>query len=127
MSKLDIAEKRKPQDGKIRFRGPMGSIELRVATIPTSGGNEDVVMRILAASKPMPEFAPVTTQRRPVRSTSRSAGSQASEWMSNPVLSNEKATVGSTILDSPLPSKRRMGLEEPSFAMGEAPGSRGGA
>jgi type II secretory ATPase GspE/PulE/Tfp pilus assembly ATPase PilB-like protein len=53
MSKLDIAEKRKPQDGKIRFRGPMGSIELRVATIPTAGG-EDVVMRILAASKPLP-------------------------------------------------------------------------
>jgi type II secretory ATPase GspE/PulE/Tfp pilus assembly ATPase PilB-like protein len=54
MSKLDIAEKRKPQDGKIRFKGPMGTIELRVATIPTSGGNEDVVMRILAASKPLP-------------------------------------------------------------------------
>jgi type II secretory ATPase GspE/PulE/Tfp pilus assembly ATPase PilB-like protein len=54
MSKLDIAEKRKPQDGKIRFKGPMGTIELRVATIPTTGGNEDVVMRILAASKPLP-------------------------------------------------------------------------
>jgi type II secretory ATPase GspE/PulE/Tfp pilus assembly ATPase PilB-like protein len=54
MSKLDIAEKRKPQDGKIRFRGPMGTIELRVATIPTAGGNEDIVMRILAASKPLP-------------------------------------------------------------------------
>jgi type II secretory ATPase GspE/PulE/Tfp pilus assembly ATPase PilB-like protein len=54
MAKLDIAEKRKPQDGKIRFKGPMGHIELRVATIPTSGGNEDVVMRILAASKPIP-------------------------------------------------------------------------
>ncbi|HJS58105.1 MAG TPA: ATPase, T2SS/T4P/T4SS family [Vicinamibacteria bacterium] len=54
MSKLDISEKRKPQDGKIRFRGPMGNIELRVATIPTSGSNEDVVMRILAASKPLP-------------------------------------------------------------------------
>jgi type II secretory ATPase GspE/PulE/Tfp pilus assembly ATPase PilB-like protein len=54
MARLDIAEKRKPQDGKIRFRGPMGTIELRVATIPTAGGNEDVVMRILAASKPLP-------------------------------------------------------------------------
>jgi type II secretory ATPase GspE/PulE/Tfp pilus assembly ATPase PilB-like protein len=54
MAKLDIAEKRKPQDGKIRFKGPMGTIELRVATIPTTGGNEDVVMRILAASKPLP-------------------------------------------------------------------------
>ena len=54
MAKLDISEKRRPQDGKIRFKGPMGSMELRVATIPTSGGNEDVVMRILAASKPLP-------------------------------------------------------------------------
>jgi len=54
MAKLDISEKRRPQDGKIRFRGPMGAIELRVATIPTSGGNEDVVMRILAASEPIP-------------------------------------------------------------------------
>src|SRR5712691_10195002 len=54
MSKLDISEKRRPQDGKIRFKGPMGTMELRVATIPTSGGNEDVVMRLLAASKPLP-------------------------------------------------------------------------
>jgi type II secretory ATPase GspE/PulE/Tfp pilus assembly ATPase PilB-like protein len=54
MSKLDISEKRKPQDGKIRFKGPMGTIELRVATIPTAGQNEDIVMRILAASKPLP-------------------------------------------------------------------------
>ncbi len=54
MARLDIAEKRRPQDGKIRFKGPMGTIELRVATIPTAGGNEDVVMRILAASEPLP-------------------------------------------------------------------------
>jgi type II secretory ATPase GspE/PulE/Tfp pilus assembly ATPase PilB-like protein len=54
MSKLDISEKRKPQDGKIRFKYSKGTIELRVATIPTANQNEDVVMRILAASKPLP-------------------------------------------------------------------------
>ena len=55
MCDLDIAERRKPQDGKIKFKkfGPL-DIELRVATIPTSGGLEDVVMRILAAGKPIP-------------------------------------------------------------------------
>ena len=55
MCDLDIAEKRRPQDGKIKFRkfGPL-DIELRVATIPTAGGTEDVVMRILAAGKPLP-------------------------------------------------------------------------
>jgi len=55
MCDLDIAEKRKPQDGKIKFKkfGPL-DIELRVATIPTAGGIEDIVMRILAAGKPIP-------------------------------------------------------------------------
>ena len=55
MCDLDISEKRKPQDGKIKFKkfGPL-DIELRVATIPTAGGLEDVVMRILAAGEPIP-------------------------------------------------------------------------
>jgi type II secretory ATPase GspE/PulE/Tfp pilus assembly ATPase PilB-like protein len=63
MSKLDISEKRKPQDGKIRFKGPKGVIELRVATIPTTGVNEDVVMRILAGSKPLPLEAMMFSER----------------------------------------------------------------
>jgi type II secretory ATPase GspE/PulE/Tfp pilus assembly ATPase PilB-like protein len=54
MAKLDISERRKPQDGKIRFKSAKGIVELRVATIPTTNQNEDVVMRILAASKPLP-------------------------------------------------------------------------
>jgi type II secretory ATPase GspE/PulE/Tfp pilus assembly ATPase PilB-like protein len=54
MAKLDISERRKPQDGKIRFKYSKGVIELRVATIPTANANEDVVMRILAGSKPLP-------------------------------------------------------------------------
>jgi type II secretory ATPase GspE/PulE/Tfp pilus assembly ATPase PilB-like protein len=54
MAKLDISERRKPQDGKIRYKYSKGVIELRVATIPTANANEDVVMRILAASKPLP-------------------------------------------------------------------------
>lgn len=54
MAKLDIAEKRKPQDGKIRYMMGDKKIELRVATIPTVNGNEDVVMRILASSRPIP-------------------------------------------------------------------------
>ncbi|HEY3300021.1 MAG TPA: ATPase, T2SS/T4P/T4SS family [Methylophilaceae bacterium] len=55
MSQLDISERRKPQDGKLDFKqfGP-AKIELRVATIPTAGGLEDVVMRVLAAAKPVP-------------------------------------------------------------------------
>jgi len=55
MCDLDISEKRKPQDGKIKFKkfAPL-DIELRVATIPSQGGVEDVVMRILASGEPIP-------------------------------------------------------------------------
>ena len=63
MANLDIAERRKPQDGKIRYRlGKDREIELRVATLPTAGQDEDVVLRLLTAKQPMPldsmEFAP---------------------------------------------------------------------
>jgi type II secretory ATPase GspE/PulE/Tfp pilus assembly ATPase PilB-like protein len=55
MANLDIAEKRKPQDGKIDFK-KFGSldVELRVATMPTAGGLEDVVIRILHTGEPTP-------------------------------------------------------------------------
>ena len=54
MAQLDITERRKPQDGKIEFRrfGPL-DVDLRIATIPTTGGLEDIVMRVLAAATPV--------------------------------------------------------------------------
>lgn len=54
MSDLDIAERRKPQDGKINFKkfGPI-NVELRIATMPTVGQLEDVVIRILHTGDPI--------------------------------------------------------------------------
>lgn len=54
MSDLDIAERRKPQDGKINFKkfGPI-DVELRIATMPTVGQLEDVVIRILHTGDPV--------------------------------------------------------------------------
>ena len=54
MAGLDISERRKPQDGKIRFHLGERTIELRVATLPTVNNNEDAVLRVLASSKPLP-------------------------------------------------------------------------
>ncbi|MEN9373747.1 MAG: hypothetical protein RIR79_1299 [Pseudomonadota bacterium] len=55
MADLDISEKRKPQDGKIDFSQFVSGkkLELRIATIPTTGGLEDVVMRLLSSAKPI--------------------------------------------------------------------------
>jgi type II secretory ATPase GspE/PulE/Tfp pilus assembly ATPase PilB-like protein len=56
MCDLDISERRKPQDGKINFAKFVQGVrlELRVATIPTSNGVEDAVLRLLQSSKPLP-------------------------------------------------------------------------
>ena len=69
MCDLDISEKRKPQDGKINFAKFMQNVrlELRVATIPTNGGQEDAVLRLLQSSKPIPldnlGLSPVNLER----------------------------------------------------------------
>ena len=55
MARLDISEHRRPQDGKINFSDFGGDpLELRVAIMPTHDGMEDVVMRLLASSHPVP-------------------------------------------------------------------------
>jgi type II secretory ATPase GspE/PulE/Tfp pilus assembly ATPase PilB-like protein len=64
MSNLDITVRRTPQDGKIKTKGPDGkTIELRVATVPTTENLEDVVMRILTSGKLVPLEAMGLTKR----------------------------------------------------------------
>jgi type II secretory ATPase GspE/PulE/Tfp pilus assembly ATPase PilB-like protein len=55
MAELDISEHRKPQDGKIDFSRHGGqAVELRIVTVPTARGLEDVVLRLLGGLEPMP-------------------------------------------------------------------------
>jgi type II secretory ATPase GspE/PulE/Tfp pilus assembly ATPase PilB-like protein len=56
MAKLDIAERRLPQDGKIKLKLPKTNqtMELRMATMPTIDNQEDVVLRLLASGEPLP-------------------------------------------------------------------------
>jgi type IV pilus assembly protein PilB len=50
MAKLDIAETRKPQDGKIRLKVEQNDLDIRVSTFPTMHG-ENIVLRLLEQSK----------------------------------------------------------------------------
>jgi type II secretory ATPase GspE/PulE/Tfp pilus assembly ATPase PilB-like protein len=55
MAGLDISERRRPQDGRIDFARHGGlKLELRVTTVPTALNLENVVLRLLAAAKPIP-------------------------------------------------------------------------
>lgn len=62
MSRLDISERRLPQDGKCKLKIKGKRLELRVATVPTVNG-ESVVLRILAAGGAMPMEALKLSER----------------------------------------------------------------
>ncbi len=48
MAKMDITEKRKPQDGRIKFQTPVKDIDVRVNSLPVIYG-EKVVLRLLGS------------------------------------------------------------------------------
>lgn len=54
LADLDISERRRPQDGRFRVRAPNGAIEVRVATLPTVGENEDITLRLLSSFRVRP-------------------------------------------------------------------------
>src|SRR6059036_232825 len=58
LSKLDIAERRKPQDGRITLSAAAAGrlLDIRVATLPTVEG-EAVTMRLLDKSREVPTLA----------------------------------------------------------------------
>jgi general secretion pathway protein E len=65
MASLDIAERRLPQDGRIKLRIQGKEIDLRVSTIPTMHG-ESVVMRILDKGGVPLDFASLGFEGRPL-------------------------------------------------------------
>ncbi len=74
MARLDISERRRPQDGKIQlseFGG--GKLELRVAVLPTTNGLEDVVLRLLESQKPL-QLKQIGLHERDVTAALRMSG-----------------------------------------------------
>ncbi|MEJ2200157.1 MAG: ATPase, T2SS/T4P/T4SS family [Desulfuromonadaceae bacterium] len=53
MARLDIAEHRRPQSGKILIRSGKRNLEFRLEITPSVGGQEDAVLRLLTAARPM--------------------------------------------------------------------------
>jgi len=54
IAKLDIAERRRPQSGKILLKHGRERIEYRVEVTPTIGGQEDAVLRVLSSAQIFP-------------------------------------------------------------------------
>lgn len=54
LADLDLAERRRPQDGRFRVQSGDVAVDVRMATLPTVGDNEDVTLRLLSAWRPRP-------------------------------------------------------------------------
>lgn len=114
MSQLDISEKRHSQDGKVSFeRVGMAQVDLRVATIPTCGGAEDIVIRILtppsAVSLDALGLAPdVLAQLRKL-----AARAQGLLFVCGPTGSGKTTTLHSLLATLNTPSTKIWTVEDP--------------
>jgi type II secretory ATPase GspE/PulE/Tfp pilus assembly ATPase PilB-like protein/GAF domain-containing protein len=115
MSNLDITVKRLPQDGKIKFKrsGGADEIELRVATIPTQGGVEDVVMRILAKGSTMPLEAMALSERNYKELISISEKPYGMILVVGPTGSGKTTTLHATLHHINTPDKKIWTAEDP--------------
>ncbi|MBT2299947.1 Flp pilus assembly complex ATPase component TadA [Variovorax paradoxus] len=115
MCDLDISEKRKPQDGKINFAkfSPQHRIELRVATIPTSNGLEDVVMRILASAKPIALDQLGLSERNLARFTAAVERPYGMVLCVGPTGSGKTTTLHSALMHINTPERKIWTAEDP--------------
>ena len=85
MSKLDIAEKRLPQDGRIKIRfqdgGEMRDIDFRVSCLPTLFG-EKIVMRLLDKTKLMLDMTKLGFESRVASEDSSTPSRSRGAWCS---------------------------------------------
>jgi type II secretory ATPase GspE/PulE/Tfp pilus assembly ATPase PilB-like protein len=115
MCDLDISEKRKPQDGKINFAkfSPQHRIELRVATVPTSNGLEDVVMRILASAKPIALNQLGLSERNLARLTAAVERPYGMVLCVGPTGSGKTTTLHSALMHINTPERKIWTAEDP--------------
>ncbi|MEO7106599.1 MAG: ATPase, T2SS/T4P/T4SS family, partial [Rhodoferax sp.] len=114
MARLDIAERRRPQDGKINFAEFGGeNLELRVAIMPTHDGMEDVVLRLLASSRPIP-LAMLGFQARDIKVVARmSSRSFGLVLAAGPTGSGKTTTLHSMLAEINTDEKKIWTAEDP--------------
>lgn len=114
LGRLNIAEKRKPQDGRVKTINPDGQeIELRLSTLPTAFG-EKLVMRIFdpeVLQRPFPELG--FTQEELRRWKSMSGQPNGIILVTGPTGSGKTTTLYSTLKSLATPEVNVCTIEDP--------------
>jgi len=113
MANMDIAETRKPQDGRILFNSNKGRLDLRISTYPTLYG-EKTVLRLLNISEALHSFRglgfePVCEERF----NSMLIGGEGIILVSGPTGSGKTTTLYSTLNKLESPDVNIVTVEDP--------------
>lgn len=113
LAKMDIAEKRLPQDGGFTIRVAEKNIDLRVSTVPTVYG-EKVVMRLLDKSNLAFNFKDLGMTDKSVEDTQRSlASSYGLVFITGPTGSGKSTTLYAALNRIKTETKNIMTIEDP--------------
>jgi type IV pilus assembly protein PilB len=113
VSGLDIAERRRPQDGRAKLTVDGTSIEARISTLPTVHG-EKVVMRLLGRSQRLPaltESGLLPDQLELLRRTL--SQSQGLVLITGPTGSGKTSTLYAALREISTPDRHVVTLEDP--------------
>ncbi|VAX34816.1 Type IV fimbrial assembly, ATPase PilB [hydrothermal vent metagenome] len=113
LSKLDIAEKRLPQDGTITAKLEDREVDLRISTVPTIWG-EKVVMRILDKAAVPLELAGLGFDAKQIEALRKALASpHGLFFVTGPTGSGKSTTLYSAVNETVDPSKNIVTAEDP--------------
>jgi len=114
MAQLNVTEKNRSQSGKIDFRkvAPI-DLDLSIATIPTSEGNEDVVLHLLGKSRCMPVNALGFASGELDRLLDTVSQKQGLFILTGPVGSGKASTMHSLLNYLNHPERKIVSVEDP--------------
>ncbi|SDP37966.1 GspE/PulE family protein [Desulforhopalus singaporensis] len=114
LSRLDIAEKRRPQDGRIKIGGSSGrDVEIRVSTVPVSFG-EKAVMRILDSAMIFQQVENLGFSSRDMEVYNSFITAQHGIILvTGPTGSGKSTTLYSTLKEIATPEKNIVTVEDP--------------
>ena len=114
LGRMDVAEKRRPQDGRLKTRAPEGNeVELRLATLPTAFG-EKLVMRIFDPEVLQKSFEELGLADEDLRNWKRMTGmGNGIVLVTGPTGSGKTTTLYSTLRQLATPEVNVCTIEDP--------------
>ncbi len=113
LARLDIAERRVPQDGRIKVQRESKSYDLRISTLPTLFG-EKIVMRILASGSELPTLQQISLEEEDLKVLVRSlAQPQGMILVTGPTGSGKSTTLYACLGHRKTPEVNIITVEDP--------------